>query len=179
MKSIKYIFPFLILVVGCKPNHLITRSVELNPIEDQYISKKILSEEVRNYELVASLKFKESYRNNETGWAGFFLKTNKEDGLHGNDAGYMFFIRENGDIGVHSSPDSKNEVNLDKHLNNLKYGKKIDVKIYSLDSQLKIYVNGKEEFNISNLKLIGNYVSANSGGTNVSIKFKSFKKLDA
>ena len=141
---------------------------------NQYISKTLLSEKVGNYELSASIRFNESYRRNETGWVGFFLKTEVNNGLHGRDRGYLFFIRENGEIGIHSSP-IKREIKRNKCLSSIKQKVTTNVTIKSINDKLIIHINGKEQFNISGLRLTGQYVSANAGGADVSITIKSFK----
>jgi hypothetical protein len=180
MKSIKYIFPLMLLVLGCKSNYLLTKKIELDSKTDQYVSEKLLTKEVGNYEVSASITFNESYRNKKTGWAGFFLKTTLDNGLYGKDSGYLFFIRENGEIGIssHYYKLPNKEIESSKRLLSLEQGKKIVVKIISIDNELTIYVNGEEHFNIPDLKLKGNYISANCGGTDVSIKIKSFKDID-
>lgn len=165
------------LITACKSNYIITKNIELDSKNDLYVSQKILSDGAENYEIFATIKFNESYRKNKKSWAGFLLKTNVNNGLHGKDSGYMFYIRENGEIGVHSSPQSNNEIELTKYLRSLEYGEKINVKILSTDNQLKIYVNGKEQFAINDMKLKGKYISANAGGADVSIKINSFKKM--
>ena len=89
----------------------------------------------------------------------------------------MFFIRENGEIGFHSSPQSNKEIKASKSLRGLEFEKKINVKFLNSDNQLKIYINDIEQFSFKDLKLEGKFISANAAGSAVSVKINSFKKM--
>lgn len=174
MKSLKYI-PILLLFLSCKSKYVLTNTLEIDAKTDKYVAVKVLKQELADYELKASITFNESYRRNKTGWAGFLLNTNSLEGVHGKDSGYLFFIRENGEVGLHSSGKSNKKLALDKHLRSLEYGKRVQLKIISSNSKLTIYINGKQHFQVKDLQLDGKYFSANAGGASASIKIKSVK----
>ena len=166
------------LISACKSNYIIKKSIKLDSKFDVYVSEQILLDGIENYEMLGTIKFKKSYRKDKKNWAGFLLNTNVKNGLHGKDSGYLFFIRENGEIGFHSSPQSNKEIKASKSLRGLEFEKKINVKFLNSDNQLKIYINDIEQFSFKDLKLEGKFISANAAGSAVSVKINSFKNVD-
>jgi hypothetical protein len=175
MKSIKYILPLIVVLFSCQSEYLIQKKLQLDSGTDVYAVRKILKKEIKDFELNATVQFESGYRDNKTGWAGFLVRTNKENGLHGKDEGYLVFVRENGEIGVHSSKGTSKKVRMDKQLEGVFPNDKILIKITSRADALTIFVNGNKKFSISGIELKGNYISANAGGANVNMRIKSLK----
>ena len=166
------------LFTSCNSNLLVAEyhdnSLTLDAKDNVYASEKIIMGEVDDFEIKARIKFLKSYRDDNTKWAGFFIKTDNSQGLHREDSGYLCYIRSNGEIGIHSSPPPDYEIILKKNikLNTKRY---TNIKIVSKDAGIQFFVNNKKILETSYLLKTGNYIAANVGGCAAQFDLKSIK----
>jgi len=85
----KLFFTYIALAIiftSCNSNLLIAeyhdQSLILDAKENGYAAEKIIMSEVDDFEIKARIKFLKSYRDDNTKWAGFFIKTDNNKGLH-------------------------------------------------------------------------------------------------
>ncbi|CAM1354619.1 hypothetical protein [Tenacibaculum halocynthiae] len=144
---------------------------------NEYKSKAIISKDVRDFELKASIKFEKTYRNNSSAWAGFFIKADNLKGKHGKDSGYLCFVREDGEIGIHSSPPPNREVIKQTYKFPIKLNKKRDIIIICQNSKISFFVDNQLIYQINDIGLNGPFISANCGGGVSVFKIDYIKKM--
>ena len=176
MKYLKFL-PIFFFLFSCKGKYLIAERLELDSKKDIYFSKEMLKQPLGDFEMEATITFHKSYRRNKTGWVGLMMETDKIDGLHGTDSGYTFYIQENGQIGIDSSPPTNKELRKSKFLKRFDHGVSMNLKIINSNSSITIFVDGQQQFYLKNLKLNGRYMSANIGGASATIDIKSLKAI--
>ena len=141
-----------------------------------YVSKQIISKEVGDFTIHATIEFKKSYRDDASGWAGFFIKTDNPNGKHREDYGYLLYVREDGEIGFHTSPPHNKEIQKNNYDYPIASSKKRDVIIRSKNSEIQFLVDNNLVYKVENLKLKGKYISANAGACISTFEINYIKK---
>lgn len=127
-----------------------------------------------DFELTGEIKILETYRGDGASWAGLLIRTDQENGKHGKNTGYLCFIRENGEVGIHSS--IVNHIRSQKKTSNK--GKNTNhITIRAKSENIKIYVNDVLVLDEDHARIPRGYISLNVGGAKAKFTIKSIKKI--
>lgn len=150
----------LLLIYSCSTSKLIVDSTE-----DQFVSKPITEKEIENFELDIAITIEDSYRRAGNAWAGAFICAENENAVHSKDKGYLFYIRENGEVGLVSSNLDGEKFAERKYIKSVDESNSIRARIMKQDQYLAIYINEVRSFVLDDLKVNGNFITANTGGS--------------
>ncbi len=98
----------------------------------------IIGDVIGNFEIYGTIKMTDAYRPDGASWAGLLIRADNPIALHEKDRGYLFFIRENGKVGIHDSnlDHVREERNTD-----LSGWNENRFKIVADNSRLEFYIN--------------------------------------
>ena len=148
-----------------------SKYITLDAITDSYKTKSISTARYKNFVLEGTIKIVSAYRINGTSWAGFFLRTNNQNGKHTVNPGYLAFIRQNGEIGVHGESIREQKMSGSSGSNRNTF------KIVVENNNLKLSVNNELLINLDGLSTPGEFVSLNVGGAKAEFSIDNITNL--
>lgn len=159
--KIKLLLFLLVIATSCSTNHFFIDSKK-----DVYTHQPLNKKEYKTFDLKATIEFKENYRTDQTEWVGFIVNSGVSNPLHGTDQGYLCFIRENGEVGIHTSIRNE-DIRIDRFvpLN----PRKNHIQLTFDGSILRFYVNDALIFSEKPLHLKSGYINCNAGGAKAEI----------
>jgi hypothetical protein len=159
--KIKVLLFLLVLATSCASNHFLIDSKT-----DVYVNQVLKKQVYKTFDLKATIEFKENYRADKTEWVGFIVNSGNSNPLHGTDQGYLCFIRENGEVGIHTSIRNE-DIRVDTFFEI--YPDKNTIRITFDGTVLKFYVNDTLAFAEKPLHLKSGYINCNAGGAKAEI----------
>ena len=159
--KIKLLILLAFFACSCSSEHFIIDSKK-----DVYINYPLKPKEYKTFDLKATIEFKENYRADKTEWVGFIVNSGVNNPLHGKDQGYLCFIRENGEVGIHTSIRNE-DIRVDRFVD--LHSDKNTIRLTFDGTTLKYYVNDILVFAEQPLHLKSGYINCNAGGTKAEI----------
>ncbi len=159
--KIKVLVFLLVLATSCAHNHFL-----IDAKTDVYVNQALKKQVYQTFDLKATIEFKENYRADKTEWVGFIVNSANSNPLHGTDQGYLCFIRENGEVGIHTSIRNE-DIRVDKFVN--MPSRKNTIRLTFDGTTLKYYVNDRLAFAEKPLHLKSGYINCNAGGAKAEI----------
>ena len=144
---------------------------------NSYKAVAIMNKPVQDFELKASIEFKESYRYDGTAWAGFLIKTDVPHGKHSSHTGYLCFVREDGEIGIHESGSIDRKIKEDTYEYGMKFPQKREIRIRCEGEECQFHVDEQLIYTIRRFQFQGGYTVANAGGGNILFDIDYLKAL--
>ncbi|GEM_PF-1422805 len=174
---IKYFPVFLLLCFSCTSSKLLENNFTVDSMEDRIVSERMLKNEVGDFELTANITLQDSYRSGGGSWAGILFCADQEEATHNKDAGYLFYILENGMVGYVSSDLKGSKISERRYIKQVEEYDSIQVKVIKSNSSLSFWIEDYAPFVIENLEVEGKYITANTAGAKADFNILELKEL--